>query len=83
MNTCVRSRPADSVDACVSKAMRLKVGVAMALKNAGGKHRTYKIKKYDEIGLDVDGVADSDGKAGGSATSSDERKEGEKKKEEL
>ena len=61
----------------------------MALKNAGGKHRTYKIKKYDEIGLDVDGVADSDGsddsdgKAGGSATSSDERKEGEKKKEEL
>ena len=54
----------------------------MALKNAGGKHRTYKIKKYDEIGLDVDGVADSDVKAGGSATS-DERKEGEKKKEEL
>jgi hypothetical protein len=62
--------------------MRLKAGVAMALKNAGGKHRTYKIKKYDEIGLDVDGD-DSDGKAGGSATSSDERKEGEKKKEEL
>ena len=82
MNTCVRSCPADSVDACVSKAMRLKAGVAMALKNAGGKHRTYKIKKYDEIGLDVDGVADSDGKAGGSATSY-ERKEGEKKKEEL
>ena len=70
----------DSIAACVAKAMRLKDGVAATLKNVGGKHRAYRTKTYDEIGIEA---ATVDATNGAGATGSDDTNEQEQRKDEL
>ena len=70
----------DSIDACDAKAMRLKDGVAAALKNAAGKYRAYRTKTYDTIGVEA---ATDDATNGAGATGSDNINEQEQRKDEL
>ena len=71
---------ADSIGACVTKAMRLKDGVAAALKNVGGEHKAYRTKTYDEIGVEAATVDATNG-AGG--TGGDNTNAHEQRKHEL
>ena len=71
---------ADSIGACVTKAMRLKDGVAATLKNIGRKHKAYRTKTYDEIGVEAATVDAANG-AGG--TGGDNTNAQELRKQEL
>ena len=71
---------ADSIGACVTKAMRLKDGVAATLKNVGGEYKAYKTKTYEEIGVDAAAV---DARNGPSGTSGDNTNAQEQRKHEL
>ena len=70
---------ADSIDACVTKAMRLKDGVAAMLKNIGGEHKAYRTKTYDEIGVEAASVDATNGAggSGGENTNAQERRHDE------